>query len=111
MTAVINPVAPDPVALGTSATLIYSPTAGAMLINGIVRLTNTTAGTLKATLHGIPNGGSAADGNAHLKAFPIAANDYRDIAIGNMEPGSSLSGLGDAAGITARLLSGQEYTA
>lgn len=76
-----------------------------------MRLTNTTGGAVTATLYAVPLAGTAADGNAFVKAKSIAANDYLDIDVPLMGPGGFVQGLaGAATSITAHFLSGSLFS-
>lgn len=103
-----------PTVLGiAAATLFTVPAApGSMLLRGgRIRLTNTTAGPVTATLYAIPPAGAAAAGNAFLSAKSIAANDYLDIDVPLMPAGSFVQALaGAATSITAHMLSGSLFS-
>jgi hypothetical protein len=76
-----------------------------------MRLTNTTAGAVTATLYAVPLAGTAAVGNAFLSAKSIAANDYLDVDVPIMPAGAFIQGLaGAATSITAHMISGGLYS-
>lgn len=76
-----------------------------------MRLTNTTAGAVTATLYAVPLAGTAAAGNAFLSAKSIAANDYLDVDVPIMPVGAFIQGLaGSATSITAHMVSGGLYS-
>jgi hypothetical protein len=76
-----------------------------------MRLTNTTAGAVTATLYAVPLAGTAAVGNAFLSAKSIAANDYLDVDVPIMPAGAFIQGLaGAATSITAHMVSGGLYS-
>ena len=99
-----------PTVLTTAAATLYTVAttpAGQLLRGGRVRLVNTTAGAVTATLYAVPSAGAAADGNAFLKAKSIAANDYLDIDVPILPAGATLQALAGAnTSITAHMLSG-----
>lgn len=102
-----------PTVLGTSAAVLAtvpaSPSA-TLLRGGRVRLVNTTAGAVTATLYAVPSAGSPAAGNAFLSAKSIAANDFLDVDVPIMPAGSTLQGLaGAATSITAHMLAGSLF--
>lgn len=103
-----------PTVLTTSAATLYTMPASpatSLLRGGRVRLTNTTAGAVTATLHAVPSAGTAGDANAFLKAKSIAANDYLDVDVPILPPGALLQGLaGAGASITAHMLSGSIFS-
>lgn len=103
-----------PTVLGVAAaTLTTVPTspASTLLRGGRIRLTNTTAGAVTATLYAVPLAGTAAAGNAFLSAKSIAANDYLDVDVPIMPAGSFIQGLaGAATSITAHMISGGLYS-
>ena len=104
----------DPTVLGVAAaTLFTAPTlpATTLLRGGRIRLTNTTAGPVAATLYAVPSAGTAADGNAFLKGKSIAANDYLDIDVPILPAGAFVQGLaGAATSITAHMISGSYFS-
>lgn len=103
-----------PTVLTTSAATLFtvpSVPASSLLRGGRIRLTNTTAGAVTVTLHGIPSGGTASDGNAFVKAKSVAANDYLDIDIPILGPGGFVQALaGAATSITAHMISGSLFS-
>jgi hypothetical protein len=103
-----------PTVLTTSAATLFTvpATPTTMLLRGgRVRLTNTTAGPITVTAYAVPSGGSAADGNAFVKAKSVAANDYLDIDLPVMPAGAFLQALASAStSITAHMLSGSYFS-
>lgn len=103
-----------PTVLGTSAATLFTvaATPGSMLLRGgRIRLTNTTAGPVTATLYAVPSAGAAAAGNAFLSGKSVAANDYLDVDVPLMPAGSFVQALaGAAASITAHMLSGSLFS-
>lgn len=96
----------------TAATLYAMPASPAQVLkNGRVRFTNTTAGAITVTVHIVPGAGAAADANAFLKAYSIAANSYLDVDIPTMKASDSLQALASAnTSITAHELGGVLYS-
>lgn len=95
-----------------AATLFTVPTlpATTLLRGGRIRLANTTAGPVTATLHAVPLAGSAAAGNAFLFGKTIAANDFLDVDVPILPSGSFVQGLaGAVTSITASMLSGSYF--
>jgi hypothetical protein len=104
----------EPTVLTTSAATLFTvgatPTTN-LLRGGRVRFTNTTAGAVTVTAHAVPLAGSAADGNAILKAKSIAANDYLDVDLPMMKAGDFFQALaGAGASITAHLIAGSVFS-
>lgn len=99
-----------PTVLAAAANTLYtvpSVPVGTLLRGGRIRLANTTAGAVTATLYAVPLAGTAAAGNAFLSAKSIAANDYLDVDVPIMPVGAFIQGLaGAAASITAHMISG-----
>lgn len=105
----------EPVALvlTTPTTIFTVPTAVAttLLKGGIVRITNTTAGAVSATLYAVPLAGSAGVTNAFLSAGTVAANSYIDVQVPQMKAGDFLQGFATAAtSLNIQALSGAYYS-
>lgn len=103
----------EPVQLTTGAVVIYtSPsTPPTTTVNGVLRLTNITAGAVAVTAYSVPSGGSAADSNAFLKAFSVAANNYTDLPLPVLAPGDTFQALaGAGASINVSSLGGLQYS-
>lgn len=103
----------EPTVLTTSAATLFTVNASPstnLLRGGRVRFTNTTAAALTVTAYSVPSGGTAADGNAFIKARSIAANDYLDIDLPNMKAGDFLQALASATGITAHYINGSVFS-
>jgi hypothetical protein len=99
-----------PNATGTIYTCPASPST-TVLKNGRVRLTNTTAGAVTATLYAVPSAGAAADSNAFMKAQSIPANSFVDVDLPTLAAGDTLQGLaGAATSITIHELGGVLYS-
>jgi hypothetical protein len=102
-----------PTVLGlTAATLLTVPATptSTLLRGGRIRLTNTTAAAVSATLYAVPLAGTAAAGNAFLSNKTIAANDYLDVDVPLMGPGAFVQALASAAAsITAHMISGSYF--
>ena len=103
-----------PTVLGTAAATLFTvpatPTTN-LLRGGRMRLTNTTAGAVTATLYAVPLAGAAAAGNAFVSAKSIAANDFLDVDVPLMGPGAFVQGLaGAATSITAHMISGSLFS-
>lgn len=96
-----------PAALTTSAATYYTVASPYKLINSRVRFTNVTSGAVTVTAYAVPSGGSAADSNAILKGYSIAANAYLDIDLPVMTAGDFLQALASAGtSITIHAISG-----
>ena len=81
------------------------------LKNGRVRLTNTTAGAVSATLYAVPNTGSPGVSNMFLSGTSISPNGYLDIDIPDLAYGDSLQGFASAAAsLTIHELGGVLYS-
>lgn len=103
-----------PTVLGTAAVVLATVPAApttTLLRGGRVRLTNTTAGAVTATVYAVPAAGAPAAGNAVVSGKSIAANDYLDIDLPLMPAGATLQALaGAATSITAHMLGGSLYS-
>jgi hypothetical protein len=104
----------SPTVLGTSAATMFTvPAAPAstLLRGARMRLTNTTAGPVTATLYAVPLAGTAAAGNAFVSGKSIAANDFLDVDVPLMGPGAFVQALaGAATSITAHMVSGSYFS-
>ena len=81
------------------------------LKNGRVRLTNTTANAVAATLYAVPNTGAAGVANMFLSGTAISPNGYLDIDIPDLAYGDSLQGFASAvASLTIHELGGVLYS-
>lgn len=104
----------SPTVLGTAAaTLCTIPAAPntTLLRGGRIRVTNTTAGPVTASLYAVPLAGTAADGNAFLKLKSIAANDFLDVDVPIMPAGAFIQGLaGTANSLTAHMINGSLFS-
>jgi hypothetical protein len=104
----------QPQELPTSAGVIYSlattpPTN--TLKNGRLRLTNTSAGAVTATLYVAASGTGSAAANCFLNAVSIGANESLDLDIPTMGAGDTLRGLASAANsITVHEMGGVIYS-
>jgi hypothetical protein len=103
-----------PTVLTTIVATLYTvgttPTTN-LLRGGRVRLTNTTAGAVTATLYAVPNLGSPGVGNAFVSAQSIAANSYLDVDVPIMGPGTTLQALAGAnTSITIHMLAGSIFS-
>lgn len=97
---------------GSAATLYTVPSAPAttLLRGGRIRLTNTTALPVTATLYAVPSAGTAGVGNAFVLGKSIAANDFLDIDVPLMGPGAFIQGLaGTVTSLTAHMISGSLF--
>lgn len=103
-----------PTVLGTAAATLFTvpaTPASTLLRGGRMRLVNTTAGAVTATLYAVPLAGAAAAGNAFVSGKSIAANDYLDVDVPLMGPGAFVQGLaGAATSITAHMISGSLFS-
>jgi hypothetical protein len=103
-----------PTVLGlTAATLFANPDQPptTLLRGGRIRLTNTAAVPVTATLYAVPLAGTASAGNAFVSTKTIAGNDFLDVDVPLMGPGSFVQGLASAAAsITAHMISGSLFS-
>lgn len=103
----------SPVALPAVAAVLYTmptDTATTTLKNGRVRLSNTTAGALQATLYADVAATASSAANIALPATTIGANSYLDVDLPTMKAGDTLRGFGSAVGITMQELGGVLYS-
>lgn len=99
-----------PNVVGTIYTNPANPTTS-VLKNGRVRLTNTTAGAVTATLYAVPSSGAPTDANAFMKGQSIAANSFVDVDLPTLAAGDMLQGLaGAVTSITIHELGGALYS-
>jgi hypothetical protein len=104
-----------PTVLGTTAATLgsavpSSPTT-TLLRGGRIRMTNTTAAAVTATLYAVPFGGTASASNAFFSGKSINANDFIDVDVPIMPAGSFIQALaGTATAITAHMISGGYYS-
>lgn len=99
-----------PQQLAAAAAAIWSVPASpatAVLKSGRVRLANTTASPVAATLYAVPSGGAAAASNVCFPAESINANDHIDVDVPDMAAGDALWGFAStASAITITQLDG-----
>jgi hypothetical protein len=104
----------QPTVLGTASAVIFSmPTlpATSTLKNARMRLTNTTAGAVTATLYEAPSATASAASNCFLSAVSIPANSSIEVDVPTMAAGDTLRGLaGAAASITVHEMGGVVYS-
>ena len=105
----------EPVALAlTTPTTIFSVpsvVATSLLKGAVVRLTNSTAGAVSATLHAVPLAGTAAATNMCFPTTSIGANSYVDVQLPQMKAGDFLQGFASAAtSINIQAISGAYYS-
>ena len=106
----------EPVALVlTTPTTIFtvpaSP-ASTLLRGGIVRITNTTASTVAATLYAVPLAGTAGVTNAFLSSASVGPNSYIDVQVPQMKAGDFVQGFaGTAAALNIQAIAGSYYSA
>jgi hypothetical protein len=82
-----------------------------VLKNGRVRLTNTTAGAVTATLYADVAATASSAANCFLNAVSIAANSFLDVDVPTLKAGDTLRGLASAgASITMHEMGGVLYS-
>lgn len=90
----------NPGQLANASALLYTvpaaPTTN-LLSNARVRLTNTTAGAVAATLYAVPAAGAASATNTFLPAVSIAPNDFLDVDVPQLAAGDAIYGFAGAA--------------
>ncbi len=97
----------------TAATLLTVPVTptSSLLRGGRVRLTNTTAGAVTATLYAVPLAGTAAAGNCFASAISVPANNYLDVDVPIMPAGAFMQALAGAnTSLTIHMLAGGLYS-
>lgn len=82
--------------VGNVFTMPASPST-TVLKNGRVRLTNTTAGAVSATLYAVPSGGAPSTTNMFLSAVSLAAGASLDVDVPTLAAGDQLQGFASAA--------------
>jgi len=93
------------------AATYYTTPANTLTTISACTLTNTTAGAVTATMHLVPNGGSATASNMVLSARAIAAGEAFNVgsAIGQTLPaGGTLQALAGSATSISLVASGYE---
>lgn len=85
----------------TAATILTVPSGSASMLlkGGIVRLTNTSASPVSASLYSVPAAGSNGAINQFFPAKSIPANDFVDVQVPQMKAGDFLQGLAVTAGV------------
>lgn len=89
-----------PVQLPNAVAVLYTPPvdpATSVIKNGRVRLTNTTAGAVSATLYAAASATASSAANCFLNAVSIAANGYLDVDLPTLKAGDTLRGFASAA--------------
>jgi len=95
---------------GAGTQLYVVPTGCRAEVRDIIAA-NTTGGALGCTLHFVPSGGSASDGNKVLAAKSVSANDiFQWQGIQVLNSGDFIQGIGSGAGLTLHI-TGDEYRA
>ena len=93
----------------TSATTLYTVTAGASQIVKNILLNNTTASDATITLNIVPTGGSASTTNRLLSTYTVKANDTVAIDCSIvMNSTDFVSGLQGTSGAITVIISGVE---
>lgn len=105
----------EPVALVlTTPTTIFtvpSVVTTTLLKGGVVRISNTTAGPVSATLHNVPLGGAAAAANICFPTQAIGANSSVDVQVPQMKAGDFLQGFASAAtSLNIQAIAGAYYS-
>ena len=90
----------------TSGMIYVVPTipTSSLLRNGRIRLTNTTASAVVATLYAVPNGGSPSAVNEFFGGESVSGNSHVDIDVPQLMFGDSIWGVAassNAINITA----------
>ena len=97
----------EPAALTATVATYYTVPGANTLRNATVRLTNTTAAPVTATVHAVPLSASATASNAILYGYAIPANSYIDVVIPVMKAGDTIQALaGAATSLTIHMLDG-----
>lgn len=104
----------SPTQLAASVGTIYamptSPTTLA-LAQGMIRFTNTSAGSRAITWYAVPSGGTAGASNCQMNAEALAANAHVDISVPVLGPGGSIQAFADAANdVTISCLGGNLFS-
>lgn len=103
-----------PTVLGTAISTLFAVPAlpASTLLRGArLRLTNTSIVAATASLYAVPSGGAAGSANSFINNKSIAPNDYLDIDIPLMGPGSSVqASAGAVTSITAHMVSGSLFS-
>lgn len=104
----------SPQQLGTGAatiTTVPSSPSTTFLTGGVVKLANTTAGAVTATLYAVPNAGSPTDTNTFFPTTSIPANTSLDVTVPQIGAGGTIQGkAGAATSISITPVSGAYYS-
>jgi hypothetical protein len=104
----------QPLQLANASALIFTVGASPatnILRNGRVRLVNSTAGAVAATLYSVPAGGSAGVTNIFLSAQSIGPGATIEVDIPTLSAGDALYGFaGAATSITMHAMDGVLYS-
>lgn len=103
----------EPVALGLAAATIFTVPSGAastLLRGAIVRITNTTAAPVSATLYSVPLAGSNGVTNNFFPGMSVGANSFIDVQVPQMKAGDFLQGFGGAVGLNIQAIAGAYYS-
>lgn len=103
----------EPVALGLAAATIFTVPSGApstLLRGAIVRITNTTAASVAATLFSVPAAGANGPANNFFPGMSIGANSFVDVQVPQMKAGDFMQGFGGAAGLNIQAIAGAYYS-
>lgn len=97
----------EPVALAATAATIYTVplTPTSVLLRGArIRLTNTTAAAVAASVNTVPAGAAIGPSNSILTARSVSANDYMDIDVPTLKAGDFINAFG--LGLTIHFVTG-----
>ena len=110
MAVIAKNIVPSTLLDATVATLYTVPAVTRAVIQKAT-VTNLDTVARTVTVHLVPSGGTAADTNAILKAYPVPANftlDLPDLGSHVLEPGATIQALGSAASVLSLRVSGVE---
>ncbi len=103
----------EPVALGLAAATIMTvpATVTTTLLRGaIVRVTNTTAAPVAATLYAVPLAGAVGASNMFMAAQSVGANSSIEVQVPQMKAGDFLQGFASATGLNIQAISGAYFS-
>jgi len=85
-----------PIVSGLIYAVPATPTSN-LLRNGTIRLTNTTASAVVATLYAVPQAGASGAVNEFFAGESVAANSHVDIPVPQLQYGDSIYGFAASA--------------
>lgn len=96
--------------IGTSATAIFTVSAGEQWVVKAIKICNTTEDDAELTLYEIPNAGSAGDATTIRKEILRPLQTIQIMTETGMEVGAKMSAVSDVANAITITISGNKFT-